>query len=86
MFPDFTSISSGTPCGSSVSAASGPPGFAATAITGHSLNLANRKKNSHIGITACFDVEVMIKVTLNKKTSGSDRQTAGMQRGRQNVK
>lgn len=43
MFPDFTSINSGTACGSSVSGASGPPGFAATAITGHSLNLANRK-------------------------------------------
>lgn len=40
---DITSINSGTPCGSSVSGASGPPGFAATAITGQSLNLANRK-------------------------------------------
>ena len=82
MLPDFTSINSGTPCGSSVSGASGPPGFAATAITGHSLNLANRK---NIGTTSYFDVEVMIKVTLNKKTSGPDRLTAGMQTGRQNV-
>lgn len=46
MFSDITSISSGTPCGSSVSGASGPPGFAATAITGHSLNLANKKNTA----------------------------------------
>lgn len=44
VFSDITSINSGTPCGSSVSGPSGPPGFAATAITGHSLNLANRRK------------------------------------------
>lgn len=46
MVKNFTSINSGTPCGSSVSGASGPPGFAATAMTGQSLNLTDRK--SHI--------------------------------------
>lgn len=40
---NFTCINSGTPCGSSESRASGPPGLAATAITGHSLNLFERK-------------------------------------------
>lgn len=39
-----TSISSSTPRGSSVSGASGPPGFAATAITGQSLNLDDKRK------------------------------------------
>lgn len=43
MAVNFTSINSVTPCGSSVLGASGPPGFAATAITGQSLNLTGQK-------------------------------------------
>lgn len=40
---DLTSISSVIPCASAVSRASGPPGFAATAMTGQPLNLRNHE-------------------------------------------
>lgn len=37
----LTSMSSVIPCASAVSGASGPPGFAATAMMGQPLNLLN---------------------------------------------
>lgn len=49
------------PCGASVSGASGPPGLAATGITGALRNLKqnNKHHDSHRGITQDRSVELL---------------------------
>lgn len=54
-----TSMSSGMPCGASVSGASGPPGLAATGMMGAPRNLEQKDKSHHGHRRARWEVSAL---------------------------